>query len=179
MTTLFLDDNQLTSLILPAGLTNLTSLYLYNNQLSDFSFPNGLTRLATLNLYNNQLRSLTLPPELLSLNTLVLDANPLQSVILPKALADGALANTVTSMRNRGVIVSTYSLTVSLAARPQNINGTFECVLNGPPGTYRIQVTPDFSAWTDIGPVINTYGSVPVTDTSASSRAQSFYRAVR
>src|SRR5437868_534417 len=39
---------------------NLTTLYLNNNQVTDFSFLGGLTNLTTLDLSGNQLTTLTL-----------------------------------------------------------------------------------------------------------------------
>jgi internalin A len=67
---------------------NLTTLNLNNNQLTNFSFRVGLTNLTTLWLDGNELTSLTLPAGLMRLTTLVLDHNPLlKTVILSEQMA--------------------------------------------------------------------------------------------
>jgi internalin A len=77
LATLSLEGNQLTSLALPAGLTNLTGLDLGSNpQLTNFSFLTGLPNLNYLGLADNQLTSLTLPAGLTNLGGLDLDSNP-------------------------------------------------------------------------------------------------------
>ena len=79
-------DNRLTSLTLPAGLTNLEELDLSSNQLTSFTLPEGLTSLEYLTLATNQLTSFTLPEGLTSLEYLDLDNNRLTSLTLPEGL---------------------------------------------------------------------------------------------
>ena len=179
LTTLNLDNNQLTSLTLPAGLSSLAGLNIEGNQLTNLTLPEDLTNLTFLALGDNQLRRLTLPAGLTNLTRLSIFRNPLQSIILPHTLAVGTLADTVAYLVTQGVSVSIYPLTLSLVGGAWTATGTFECLLTGPPGTYRIQVTPDFSTWADIGPVVNETGSVQVADPSVNSRTRGFYRAVR
>jgi hypothetical protein len=179
LTDLYLRDNQLTNLTLPPGLTSLTTIDLSYNRLTDFTFLRDLGNLTTLDLLYNQLTSLTLPVALTNLTELYLRDNPLQRLVMPEPLAIGALAVTVADLSGRGVFVFAYPLAISLGVRPWTVPGTFECSLNGPPGNYLIQVTPDLSAWTDIGPADNETGSVLITDPSANSRPRGFYRAVR
>ena len=88
----------LTSLTLPAGLTNLETLNLggerrfisdehISNYLTTFSLPAGLTNLKTLDISGNDLLSLTLPEDLTNLETLNLYGNNLQFLTLPEGLA--------------------------------------------------------------------------------------------
>ena len=159
---------------------NLTTLDLRFNHLTNFSFLSGLTRLTTLDLGYNRLSGLTLPAELTSLTTLNLAGNPLQSFVLPEPLGQGALASFVDDLVNQGVSVSLYLPTLRLIGLPRTIGEAFEFLLTGPSGTYRIEMTRDFSTWTELDSVtVDGDGSVKVTDPSANARSHSFYRAVR
>jgi len=121
-----------------------------------------------------------LPDGLTSLTTLSLDGNPLQSLVLPESLAIGALAATIDALVSQGVSVSIYLPGLTLTAITRAEGGNFDYLLTGPPGNYSIQVTEDFSTWTDLAPVtIPRDGSIRVTDSQAKSRPHSFYRAVR
>lgn len=180
LTTLDLGGNQLTSLTLPAGLTSLITLNLFGNNLTDFAFLSALASLTTLDLGYNRLSGLTLPAELTSLTTLNLAGNPLQSFVLPEPLGQGALASFVDDLVNQGVSVSLYLPTLRLIGLPRTIGEAFEFLLTGPSGTYRIEMTRDFSTWTELDSVtVDGDGSVKVTDPSANARSHSFYRAVR
>ena len=87
LTELNLSFSQLTSLILPEGLTSLTKLSITgNDNLTSLTLPQGLTSLTTLDLSGNQLTSLTLPEDLTSLTTLSLFENELTSLTLPEDL---------------------------------------------------------------------------------------------
>lgn len=88
----------LTSITLPAGLTNLETLNLgggrmfisdehISNYLTTFSLPAGLTNLKTLDISGNDLLSLTLPAGLTRLETLNLENNDLQFLTFPEGLA--------------------------------------------------------------------------------------------
>lgn len=178
LVSLNLSMNQLASLELPAQLPSLKALLLFGNNLTDSSFLGGLSGLEQLVLAGNQLATLTLPPALVNLLAIDLQFNPLKTFTLPETLATGALAGTVTELRGQGVLVSTYPLTATLTARPWPATGIFECLFRGPPGTYLIEVTSDFSTWSAIGSAINETGSVVVTDPSAPAHAHGFYRAV-
>ncbi len=202
LTSLQLAFNLLTNVTLPADLTKLSSLNLYSNRLSNLSFlsglgslssldvrynqltsltlPAGLTNLFSIAISNNQLTNLTLPSDLLKLGDLYLPGVPLQRFVLPEPLAQGVLASLVAQLRNQGVSVFTYPLTVRLLALPVTAGAPFEFRLNGPPGTYRLQVTEDFSTWTELDPVAyDANGPMQITDPSAGTRPHSFYRALR
>jgi Leucine-rich repeat (LRR) protein len=180
LTTLYLHGNQLTSLTLPGDLMSLTTLYLHGNQLTSLTLPLGLTSLTVLDLHDNQLTSLTLPADFTNLIYLGLLNTPLQRLVLPEPLAQGALASLVADLVNQGVSVSIYLPRLRLVALLRTTGKTFEFLLTGPPGTYRLQVTQDFSTWTELDSVtIDANESVQVTDPSANSRARGFYRAVR
>ena len=101
---LSLSDNELTSLTLPKGLTNLEVLDLYGNELTSLTLPEGLKNLWALNLSYNQLTSLRLAEDTaerfagidaeraLAYNLTVHCSNvPLRKVILPKRL-DGKVS---------------------------------------------------------------------------------------
>jgi hypothetical protein len=105
ITSLNIGDNQLTSLELAPGMTNLEQLFLQDNQLTNLSLPPNLNSLVTLQLANNQITSLTLPADLTSLTTLILNGNPLTTLTLSQQLATTNLAALVASLRNQGVTV--------------------------------------------------------------------------
>ena len=81
------DNNGISSITLPEGLTNLEWLDLSFNQLMSFNLPEGLANLETLDLWCNQLTSFTLPEGLINLETLSLGWNQLTNVTLPDGLA--------------------------------------------------------------------------------------------
>lgn len=111
LSTLFLDDNQLTDRSFPEGLTNLTSLsFLVLNgnpltslpsldgltnltqlrvetgELTNFTLPAGLTKLSELRLGFNQLPGLTVPADMTNLSVLSLFNNQLTNLTLPPGL---------------------------------------------------------------------------------------------
>ena len=88
-----LRNNQLTSLTLPNGLTNLREIHLEANQLTNLVLPEGLTNLQRLYLYHNQLTNLTLPEGLTNLEVLVLRSNDLTSLTLPEGLTNLKILN--------------------------------------------------------------------------------------
>ncbi len=175
LTMLWLYQNQFTDLTLPAELTNLTTLNLGYNRLADFSFLTGLTSLTTLYLWGNQLTSFTLPAALSGLSYLYLGNNPLTTLVLPEPTA-GAVNPPVETLRSQGVAVYLYPLAVRLAVGQPTVAGTFTFTLDGPPGSYRVQASTDFSKWTDLDSVTNVAGSREFTDPSAGQWPQSFYR---
>ncbi|MDC0325687.1 protein phosphatase 1 regulatory subunit 42 [bacterium] len=65
-----LSENELTELILPDGLRNLTELNLYDNELSHFSLPQGMHGLRSLNMRGNRMISFSLTSELDQLSEL-------------------------------------------------------------------------------------------------------------
>jgi hypothetical protein len=177
LTTLYLGENQLTSLTLPAGLTNLTTLSLFYNQLTNFSFLSGMTSLTFLDLGGNQLTSLTLPAGLTNLTTLSLYGNPLNTFVLPDPLAVTGLAGTVADLRSQGVAVYTYPLGVSLVSPQRTLAGAFGFTLTGPPSVYTVLSSTDLAAWNELGTLTNAVGAVVFTDAVATNSAQKFYRA--
>ena len=94
-------DNRLTSLTLPAGLTNLEDLDLDGNQLTSLILPKALTSLKDLTLATNQLTSLDLPENLSVWRWLDLSGNQLTSLTLPAGLSSLVLdlsGNQLTSL---------------------------------------------------------------------------------
>jgi hypothetical protein len=156
-------------------LTNLSYLYLDNNHLTTFSLPVGLTHLTTLNLGGNQLTTLTLPAGAANLTSLDVTGNPLAALVLPEP-AVPALSPPLDTLRSQGVAVYAYPLETRLAAGDPTPAGVFALTLTGPPGSYRVQITGDFSTWADAGEVANATGSATFTDTSALSSSWRFYR---
>jgi len=167
LTELYLGSNQLTSFTVPADMTNLMFLRLNDNQLTNFTLPASLEHLSFLHLPGNQLRSLPLPAALTNLSALVLTGNPLTNLTLPpdmtqlsqflvegnslttlvvsEALAATGLASVVDSLRNQGVSVFTYPLTVQLV-RPRVLLGAFQFGLTGPPGNYSVFGSSELAA---------------------------------
>jgi hypothetical protein len=179
LTTVYLGDNYLTNFSLPPGLTNLTTLDLHQNLLTGVSLPAGLTSLTTLDIGNNRVATLTLPPDVTTLNWLYFDANPTNTFVLSEQLAATKLANTVNFLRSQGVAVYTYSLGAGLSlSSPQwEQTGGFGFALTGPPAVYTIFSSPDLAAWSPLGAITNTLGTVVFTDATANS-PQKFYHAV-
>jgi formylglycine-generating enzyme required for sulfatase activity len=112
LSALILDDNHITDLSFPEGLTNLTSLSLLDlsgnpvtrlpflggltnlsrirvetGGLTDLTLPAGLTKLTELRLGFNQLPSLTVPADMTNLSLLSLFNNQLTNLTLPPNLA--------------------------------------------------------------------------------------------
>jgi Leucine-rich repeat (LRR) protein len=175
LTMLYLQGNQLTSLTLPADLTWLWLLDLRGNRLTDFSFLSGLTRLSTLYLNDNRLTGLTLPTGLAHLSYLGLSGNPLATLVLPEPMV-AAVLPPIGDLTNQGVAVYFYPLEARLVAGQPTAAGTFGFTLTGPPGSCRVQVTSDFSTWTDLDSVTNTNGTAAFTDSLAGQRPRAFYR---
>ena len=84
--TLNLSRNSLQELALPSDLANLETLYLDGNDLSELALPQGITNLKTLSIRYNRLRKLTLPADLTRLVTLNLVDNHLTSLTLPEGM---------------------------------------------------------------------------------------------
>ena len=97
-----LESNDLRSLTLPEGLTSLQVLDLSGNRLTSLTLPDGLTSLEWLGLRYNNLASITLPDGLTSLETLDLSLNQLSGLTLPKGLTNlerlGLESNQLTSL---------------------------------------------------------------------------------
>ncbi len=83
-----LSENLITNLTLPNGLTNLTKLRAENGRLAHLTLPAaGLTSLTNLSLGFNQLSSLTLPADMTNLSVLSLFQNQLTNLTLPATLS--------------------------------------------------------------------------------------------
>jgi hypothetical protein len=132
--------------------------------------------LVQIDLRGNRLASLTLPPDATRLNTLVLDGNPLTTLVVSESMAAGTLAGLVTSLKNQGVSVFTYPLTVQLDSPRRTAAGAFVFTLTGPPGRYGIQTSTDLLNWSASGVVTNVLGSADFTDSGVAP--QKFFRAI-
>jgi hypothetical protein len=172
-----LRDNLLTSLELPPGLTNLFSLGLDNNLLTNLTLSSDLGNLAGLDLENNQLTTLTIPPGMTHLQGLLLFGDPLATLVLPEPLAATNLAFQVASLREQGVQVFTYPLTIQMTSPMTMADGSFELTVLGPPGIYSILASPDLSVWSDLGTLTNQLGAATFSDQTASLSSRKFYRA--
>jgi hypothetical protein len=180
LTILDLAFNSLTDCSLPAGLTNLDTLFLEGNALTNFNLPAGLTELTQLDLSANEITSLTLPPDMAKLNSLVLDSffapSELRTLVLSEPLAATNLAETVASLRNQGVSVSTYPLTPELIAPRRTDVGSFTYALSAPPGVYTIFSSTDLVVWSEVGVSTNQIGTVRFEDVPPLA-PQKFFRA--
>ncbi len=175
LTGLFLRFNSLTNLTLPSDLFRLVQIDVLGNDLASLSLPAGLTNLMTLVLSGNQLTELTLPPDIIRLSSLFLEGNPFATLVLSEPLAATTLAGDVAALRNRGVSVFTYPLAVQLV-RPQMVSGAFRIGVTGPPGIYTILESTGLTAWSFLGMVNNTLGNINFTDVTANASSRKFYR---
>jgi hypothetical protein len=175
LTNLNLNANQLTGFTLAPGLTNLTSLDLGGNQLTNVNLDAGANRLTSLDLSGNQLSSLTLPIGMTNLTYLSVGGNPLTKMILPEPPVAN-LNPPIETLRKEGVAVYVYPLQVRLIAEHMEATGQFAISVTGPPGTYRVQVTSDFSTWTDLEAIVNLNGIVTFTEALSAQQTRSFFR---
>jgi hypothetical protein len=67
-----LDNNSLTSLVIPPELTQLSYIYANDNLLTSFDIPSQLTLLRSISMGNNNLLSITIPSEATSLENISL-----------------------------------------------------------------------------------------------------------
>jgi formylglycine-generating enzyme required for sulfatase activity len=171
----FLRNNQLTNLTLPPDLRKLVQIDALGNQLTHVDLPTGLTNLMTLILSGNQLTNLTLPPDVTKLSSLVLDGNPLTTVVLSEPLATTFIEE-ITTLRNRGVTVFTYDLSVELLD-PLPLAGAFRFGISGPPGIYSVFRSTDFSDWTFVNTASNLLGKISFVDITSNATITAFYRA--
>jgi hypothetical protein len=102
--------------------------------------------------------------------------NPLTTFVLSEALATN-LAEDVIALRNQGVSVFTYPLTIQLFQLRQPI-GAFQFAITGPPGSYVVLGSPDLAAWAVLEVVNNPLGNVVFTDGTAHLSPRKFYRAL-
>ena len=175
---LSLTGNQLTNVALPSDLNRLESLLLSGNQLASLTLPSGLTNLVSCFVVSNQLTSLTLPPDMTQLIVLGFQANPLTTVVLPETLAATTLAGDVAALRNQGVSVFAYPLTLQLILPDRTVDGAFDFTLTGPPGFYTVLSSTNLAAWSALGIATNTLGEVIFADAQATLSPQKFYRAL-
>jgi len=176
LTGLFLRFNNLTNLVLPSDLANLVQIDVLGNQLTSINLPAGLTNLLTLALSGNLLTTLTLPPDMTQLISLVLNGNPLTTLVLPEPLdATNHIAGDIALLRNQGVAVFTYPLAAQLV-RPLMLIGAFKFGITGPPGVYNILGSTNLTAWSVLGTANNPLGSVNFVDVTANASPQKFYR---
>jgi len=163
---------------LPSDLNRLESLLLSGNQLASLTLPSGLTNLVSCFVVSNQLTSLTLPPDMTQLIVLGFQANPLTTVVLPETLAATTLAGDVAALRNQGVSVFAYPLTLQLILPDRTVDGAFDFTLTGPPGFYTVLSSTNLAAWSALGIATNTLGEVIFADAQATLSPQKFYRAL-
>ena len=173
-----LTENQLTNLVLPSDLYRLESLNVGGNQLASLTLPAGLTNLVGLFVVGNELTSLTLLPDMTRLSDFGFLANPFTTIVLSEQTATN-LADDVAALRNQGVSVSTYPLTIQLIPPRRTPDETFEVSLTGPPGIYALLASTDLTVWSELGTATNQLGSVRFTDLTAVVSPQKLYRAQR
>jgi hypothetical protein len=179
LTTLFLTENPLTNLVLPSDLYRLESLNLGGNELASLTLPSGLTNLVGLFVTGNQLTSLTLPPDMTQLIAFGFLANPLTTFVLSEPLAATNLAEDVASLRDQGVSVFTYPLTIQLTSARKTVGGAFEFALTGPPGIYTVLSSTNLAVFSALGITTNQLGAINFTDATSHFSPQKFYGAAR
>jgi len=175
-----LDANLLTNVVLPTDLNRLETLDLGGNLLTSLTLPSGLTNLTGLFLTANNLTSLTLPPDMTQLQALGFLINPLTTLVISEQLAGSTNLSinlgTVDSLRNQGVSVFTYPLTIQLVPLGQPL-GAFQFTITGPPGVYAVASSTNLTEFNKFGDVTNTLGAVVFTDTTAQLSPLKFYTA--
>jgi formylglycine-generating enzyme required for sulfatase activity len=172
-----INDNQLTNLSLPTGLNHLSLLVASRNQLCNLPLPTGLTALAFVELNNNQLTNLTLPSDMQQLAALFLANNPITSFVLSEPLAATGMASVVDSLRNQGIPVFTYPLSVRLDQSLMAV-GSFKFGIAGPPGVYSLFGSTNLAKWSEVGVATNPLGAVDFHHVTTNVLSQRFYRAL-
>jgi hypothetical protein len=102
-----------------------------------------------------------------SRNISSVDGNPLTTLILSEQVAATNSAATVAFLRSQGVSVFTYPLAIRLIGPHGTDPGAFEFALAGPPGIYTLLSSTNLAAWSALGAVTNTLGSILFTDVMA------------
>jgi formylglycine-generating enzyme required for sulfatase activity len=172
--------NKLTNLILPPGMTNLAAIFLAGNQLTNLVLSPDLTHLVQLDVRGNSLTNLTLLPDMTQLITLGLDGNPLKTFVVSEPMSAAPnLAGQVATLRNQGVAVFTYPLTVQLKVSQQQNSSAFRFAITGPPGVYTIQSSTNLANWSALSFTANLLGSVTFTDATSQLSPQKYYRALQ
>src|SRR5204862_2406067 len=120
--------------------------------------------LNSLDLSNNQFTDLTLPAELTNLTELGVARNPLKTVVLSSQVEQTSLTDELASLKNDGITVFAYPLTIRVASAHAQNAGRAAFTVSGPPGTYRVEVTTDLKTWTELKTAANTTGTVEFTD---------------
>jgi len=164
--------------VLPPDLYRLETLNVGGNQLTSLNLPSGLTNLTGLFFVGNQLTNITLLPDMTQLTEIGFLSNPLTTVVLPEILAATNLAGDVASLRNQGVSIFTYPLEAELV-RPKMFTGRFQFGITGPPGVYVLFGSTNLEVWSAIGTADNVLGSILFNDVATNLPPQKFYRALR
>src|SRR5262249_18777886 len=158
--------NQLTNVVLPAGMTNLQEIFLQDNRLTNFSLPPNLIALVNLQLANNQITSLALPVDMTSLRNLILVGNPITTLFLSEVEAAN-LAQTVAALRAQGFPIVTSAPTI-LLVQPRRLAAAMQFGITGPPGIYTVFGSTNLATWSPLGFATNTLGTVSFTDTTVN-----------
>jgi hypothetical protein len=91
-------------------------------------------------------------------------------------LAATNLRDELQVIRNLGVSVFTYPLTVQLV-QPRPLGEAFQIGITGPPGDYTVFSSTDLVNWSELGFATNQLGAINFTDVTAHLSPQKFYRA--
>jgi hypothetical protein len=83
---LFLDENKLTTLIIPETFVALQELFLGENKLTTLVIPETLVALQRLSMDENKLTTVVIPETLVALQKLDLNSNQLTAIVIPKTL---------------------------------------------------------------------------------------------
>ena len=153
-------------------------LFLNENQLTNLALPAGLTSLGFLDLSDNQLDSLTLPSDMTNLSSLFLDGNPFTELVLSEPMAATNLADVVADLHARNISVFTYPLTVQLISLRLPGHGIFQFAVTGPPGVYAILASTNLASWNTLAVLTNREGDLRFEEASLPLSPQKFYRAV-
>lgn len=143
---------------------------------TSLTFPADMTSLAFLDVRGNQLASLTLSRGLTKLTALFVDGNPLSTFVLSEPQAATNLAATVATLRDQGVVVFSYPLTVQLTVPEETASGAFRFAVIGPPGVYTALGSTDLAIWSELGVATNQVGFARFIDSTAALSPQKFYR---
>jgi formylglycine-generating enzyme required for sulfatase activity len=173
-------EQDLLSLInLDAGSRNVSSvegLQAARNLERLFLDSNRLTNLSSVGLQDNQLTTVTLPPDITQLTGFFVGGNPFTTLVLTESLATTNLADGITFLRNQGVQVFTYPLSVQLTLPREQPMGAFRFGITGPPGVYTVFSSSNLTDWAPLNFASNPLGSVLFTDVEAHLSSRKFYR---
>lgn len=197
MSTLYINDNEITNLSPLAGLSELSLLNVRNNQITTLTPLAGVVSLAGLDIGSNAVTCLSPLTNLVNLTILYFNNNEILSISPLTALTNlnnlkmsynllnlspgsPALAQ-IQSLESNGATVVYLPQSLAALPLPERLSAQqFAFTLSGATNlAYQVQYTTNLVAgnWIALGNVTNVTGTLLFTDSSATN-APRFYRFV-